>query len=103
MKNYQYEWETYRQLRRRFLFLWAAYLPVFVVVALISGSFFPKGSANGITVAAVLASVWMLLFLRSSRRLKRWNCPRCHERFAPWWKGVFTDKCANCGLARYSD
>jgi predicted transporter len=100
MNDYQNEWLVYKKLRTRFFFMWLAYVPVCITALIISVLIFGKGSVVGIWTTVIVAFVWVFLFIRLAKRLGKWKCPRCRERFHSWWKGTFTARCANCGLPR---
>jgi len=100
MNDYQTEWQEYKRLRTRFFLMWLAYIPLCIAALVISVLIFGKGSDAGILATAIVAFVWIFLFLRLGKRLTAWKCPRCHKRFESWWKGWFTSDCANCGLPK---
>jgi hypothetical protein len=102
MGDYMKEWEAYKSLKRKFLLIWLSYLPVCFVTFLISALIFGKGSSASILIPAVVGLIWVGLFLSLAARLRGWKCPRCHAAFHSWWRGVFTPRCANCGLEKYS-
>jgi hypothetical protein len=103
MDGYQEEWRKYKRLQKEFFLVWLFYFPVCFPAILIYLVIFGKGSNLIIITMGAVAFVWVGLFLRLGRRLKRWNCPRCHRPFDSWWKGIFTSNCANCGLPKYSN
>jgi hypothetical protein len=102
MSDHAKEWETYKSLKRKFFLMWLFYLPVWFATFLISARIFGKGSAASILVPAVVALIWVSLFLSLAVRLRGCKCPRCHTAFQSWWRGFFTSRCANCGLQKYS-
>ncbi len=105
MDDYQEQWRTYKRLRSNFLLMWLFYVPVCDAAFLVSLPVFGRGSSISIIITATVAFAWVGLFLRLARRLRQWNCPRCHRTFEYGWKGkgIFTSNCANCGLPRYSN
>jgi len=102
MGSNRQEWETYKRLRRYFLLVWLLYIPVFLAAVLASVVIFGKGSTLVMLAIAVVTFAWIGLFLLLAKRLREWNCPRCHRPFQSWWKGIFASNCANCGLEKYS-
>jgi hypothetical protein len=102
MGDHMKEWEVYKSLKRKFFLIWLFYLPVWFATFLISALIFGKGSSASILIPAVIAFIWVGLFLLLAARLRAWKCPRCHAAFESWWRAGFTPRCANCGLQKYS-
>jgi hypothetical protein len=99
MANYQREWHKLYRLRLIFFLVWLAFLPVVFTVGYISAVSFHTETVGPTTVAGFL---WMGFFYLFVRRIRAWKCPRCHKPFHLWWKGIFTTRCAHCGLQEYS-
>ena len=80
------------ELRRRwqlFWFVFAAYLPLGVVVVML-----------GLFDLVYFAASWMALFLIVGSRLAMFRCPSCQNRAfqRPRWRNPFSRKCLHCGL-----
>jgi hypothetical protein len=96
------EWQAYKSLKRRFFLMWLFYLPVWFATFLVAGLIFGRDSAASFLIPAFAGLVWIGLFLSLGFRLRTWKCPNCHEVFHTWWQGIFSSRCRNCGLQRYS-
>lgn len=96
------EWEVYKSLNRRFFLMWLFYIPACMATFVVSMIIFGKGSVATIIVTILVGFIWLRFFASLAARLKEWKCPKCHGVFHSWWRGVFTPRCANCGLQKYS-
>jgi threonine/homoserine/homoserine lactone efflux protein len=96
------EWEIYKGLNRKFVLMWLFYVPVCIATFAVSVIIFGKGAPAAFIVTAVVGFIWVGFFLSLAARLRGWKCPRCQGVFHSRWKGVFTARCANCGLQKYS-
>ena len=105
MDDYQEPWRTYQRLRRSFLLMWLFYIPVCSAALFVSLLVFGRGSSISIIITAAVAFAWIGRFLQLARRLRQWNCPRCYKPLEGGWKGkgIFTSRCGNCGLPKYSN
>jgi hypothetical protein len=102
MGDYQKEWQAYKRLEVWFGLLWFFFIPVSLSALFASVWIFGKASNIPIFAGGAVGFAWLGLFLSFAERLRRWHCPRCHRPFLSRWKGVFTSRCANCGLPKYS-
>jgi len=83
--------QRYKNLRRRFLYLACAFVPVVYSLALVSGRLFGTYLPAQITAIlgmAALAVIWI--------RLSYWRCPSC-AGFIGWWPPLVA-KCRRCGF-----
>jgi hypothetical protein len=83
--------QRYKDLRRRFLYLAGAFVPVVYSLALASGKLF--GTYLPAQIVAIggmvaLAAIWI--------RLSYWRCPNC-AGFIGWWPPLVA-RCQRCGF-----
>jgi hypothetical protein len=85
--------QRYKTLRKCFLYLAAAFIPVMVILfgasQVLVGNYLPA-EVIGFCTLAVLAAMWV--------RLSYWPCPEC-GRFIGWWPPL-TARCRHCGFPR---
>ena len=101
MSEYSKEWKTYRRLVIYWVAIFAGFIPVVLVVTLLSENIFHTDR-----VAPYVAGVWACLWIAAFVRICAFDCPRCGKCFiGRWWFGNFFlfRKCAHCGLHRDPD
>jgi hypothetical protein len=83
----------YKLLRKRFLYLATAFVPMMVILfgasQVLVGSYLPA-QVIGLVTLAILAVLWV--------RLSYWPCPEC-GRFIGWWPPLAA-RCRHCGFPR---
>jgi hypothetical protein len=87
--------KRYTRLRRVFFYLAAAFIPLFVLLAVVSSALFQTYKpADVVAIAwlAVLSILWI--------RLSYWRCPRCRG-FIGWWPPLVA-RCGRCGFPKAS-
>jgi hypothetical protein len=97
--GYEQDWKKYKRLRNTFLGALLGGVPVFALVAVVSGTLF-----HTTIPASVVAVLWFALFVFNGVRLQVWRCPRCGEWFSgTWWynKSFLARQCVHCGLQKY--
>ena len=97
---YEEDWKQYRRYRRDFWIVFAGYVPLMSLVAIVSNWLF-----HSYTLAFVLAAAYMLLFIIAGIRVSGFYCPRGANWFAgKWWYslGFLARKCQHSGLRKFS-
>jgi hypothetical protein len=102
MGDHVKEWERYRSLKRRFFLTWLSSVPAFWVTFAIVSMVLGRNSPATYILPFIVGLIWLGFFLSLAVRLRAWKCPSCHAAFESWWRGLFTSRCANCGLQKYS-
>ena len=100
------EWIQYMKRIRAYRFACYGYIPFMVVLLFVSGRF---GAGlwhlDQQEIMIVGFFVYGAACVAASLRLMIWPCPRCRESyfFKGAWGNLFRQKCAHCGLERFSD
>ena len=60
-------------------------------------------AAKSIDVFLPLTATWIAVGILMARRVVSFKCPRCGDKFCetrgmPYWYGLFTRQCENCGV-----
>jgi hypothetical protein len=83
--------QRYKNLRRHFLRLAAAFIPMMVILAGVSQILlgnYVLAQLIGFCTLAILAVMWI--------RLSYWPCPQC-GKFIGWWPPLAV-RCRHCGF-----
>jgi len=89
--NATFDLRRFKNLRKLFLWLAAAFIPVIFIVGLTSGSLL-----GSYLPAQVFALAWMLILAVLWIRLSCWSCPKCGGSVG-WWPPLVA-KCRRCGF-----
>jgi hypothetical protein len=100
MDDYTESWTQYRRVRNLFWLLFAGYVPVVGVAAVLCLKLF-----HTVMPGFPVAMIWMAGWAITGVRLNTWPCARCGKWFAStWWYNLsfFARKCVHCGLPKYA-
>jgi hypothetical protein len=121
MSDYEQDWRSYRWLRN----FWALSSVIFIALAVLT-SFLLRFNIGipdlpGYCIAFLV--MWAVLYVLTLIRLVTWPCPRCKKWYfmtarptggrptvpgsaglqPRWWQELlYAERCAHCGLPKYS-
>jgi hypothetical protein len=105
MVDHRKQWREYRSLRNLTLAV-AVLIIALALVGVVFEKFISIGSAWLIGLIAIGSGLFSATIV-TAIKVENWKCPRCGKRFVSKWSSkwmiFFTERCANCGLAKFAD